>query len=146
MSIFKHGAEPKSWREADEFLGVRGSIIVANNTVMMRATMNQSSASHRLFWPILVMLHGHVVVEYCFDGAVYINHCGWTTRTTRDRIERFAPVEILGSREWRVRLPDGRTLPFEGNMRAVPPDILRRHAAPIEVDMMLSGDVEEDHA
>lgn len=40
-----------------------------------------------------LLLHGNCIAKKV-DGEVFINHCGWETNTTRDRLNAFPGVHI----------------------------------------------------
>lgn len=40
-----------------------------------------------------LVLHGNIIAKTIGEN-IYINHCGWKTTTTRDRLNAFANVNI----------------------------------------------------
>jgi hypothetical protein len=44
-----------------------------------------------------LFLHGHRIAEYV-DGYLYIDSCGWNTRTTRDRLNGLDGVRVTTKR------------------------------------------------
>ena len=62
---------------------------------------------------VSVRLHGTDVVRFYANGLVKLNSGGWRTHTTKQRINKYSPVQIFQKNfEW--FLSDGR--PFEDNM------------------------------
>lgn len=74
----------KSYQEAQERLGKRDSKKLENNTYLVR---REGEA-------LAVRLHDTDVVTYFPDGRIQLNSGGWRTPTTKDRINKFAPVNL----------------------------------------------------
>lgn len=69
------------YRAMAETLGKRDSRKIANNTYLTRRTTSGSA--------IAVHLHGTDVATVDPDGTVTLNHAGWTTPTTAERLRTF---------------------------------------------------------
>jgi len=41
------------------------------------------------FGGMTVLLHGHAIAQYDSDGAMHVQHCGYTTATTKSRLNAF---------------------------------------------------------
>ena len=73
----------KSYQEAQELLGSRESRKLENNTYLQRRGDN-----------LAVRLHATDVVTYRPDGKIILNSGGWRTVTTKDRINKYAPINL----------------------------------------------------
>lgn len=83
MASRSYSPFPLNYEGANSFLGSRQSRKVRNNTYVQRRGKY-----------IAVMLHSTDVVEYHPDGSIYICTGGWSTNTTRDRINGYSPVGV----------------------------------------------------
>ena len=77
----------KSYQEALEKLGKRSSRKLENNTYLIHY---HEAKPHY----IGVRLHNTDVVKYYPDGRIILNSGGWKTPTTKDRINKYAPVNV----------------------------------------------------
>ena len=67
-----------------------------------------------------VLLHGNSIASYYSDGAgvLELRHCGWTTPTTKSRLNAILQFVTGSARvfqkdyDWFVTLPSGETVPF----------------------------------
>lgn len=75
---------PLTFEGANQFLGTRDGRKIKNNTYLQRRGDDA----------IAVMLHSTDVVTYERNGRVTIKTGGWSTNTTRDRINGFSPVGV----------------------------------------------------
>jgi hypothetical protein len=114
-----------NYEGANAFLGSRDSRKVRNNTyVQRRETVHHkvvgkdATDMHHVAGPvehsIAVMLHDTDVVTYEKNGRVTIRTGGWSTNTTRDRINAFSPVGVSrmnGADYVRGKVWDGAPLP-----------------------------------
>jgi hypothetical protein len=71
----------------------KDEITIGNNTVATWSTVDAA---------ISVLLHGHEIIRVYGDGTVTVRHCGYPTRTTLDRINRF--IQPIG---WKANLRNG---------------------------------------
>ena len=71
-----------------------------------------------------VLLHGNSIAHYYSDGAgvLEIDHCGWTTPTTKSRLNAILQL-VTGSANvfqkdyaWYLTMPGGTVTPFKGKM------------------------------
>ena len=67
---------------------VRDSLRLENNTTAVRLPDG-----------VAVQLHETDVVTFRDDGTVVLNSGGWDTKTTRDRLHRYAPGASVGRRD-----------------------------------------------
>lgn len=74
----------KSYQEAQERLGGRDSRKLENNTYLKR----------RADGTLAVMLHATDVVTYHPDGRIVLDSGGWRTVTTKDRLNKYAPLHL----------------------------------------------------
>lgn len=82
----------KSYQEAEVKLGNRESRKLENNTYLQRRGDN-----------IAVKLHATDVVTYRPDGKIVLDSGGWRTVTTKDRINRYAPINLWQDKgQWYV--------------------------------------------
>lgn len=77
----------KSYQEALEKLGKRSSRKLENNTYLIHY---HEAKPHY----IGIRLHNTDVVKYYPDGRIILNSGGWKTPTTKDRINKYAPVNV----------------------------------------------------
>lgn len=83
----------RDFASAEALLGGKPSRPLLNNTRLVRVDADT----------IAVALHGTFVVTYHRSGRVTVDSGGWRTVTTKDRINRFAPVHVQQRRgEWYV--------------------------------------------
>lgn len=83
----------KSYQEAQERLGGRDSRKLENNTYLKR----------RADGSMAVVLHQTDVVTYHPDGRITLDSGGWRTMTTKDRINKYAPINLWQDRgQWFV--------------------------------------------
>ena len=71
-------------------------------------------------WTVAVRYHGTSVVTYDGMGNCLLNHGGWMTRTTKERINQYAPdgIQVFQKDfEWYVRYTRNqpKTYPFGGS-------------------------------
>lgn len=90
----------KSYSEAAQVLGARRGRKLENNTYLERRSADS----------IAVRLHSTDVVTYYADGKVVLNSGGWRTVTTKDRLNKYAPVNVVQEkrvwyvvRDWKTR-------------------------------------------
>jgi 3'-phosphoadenosine 5'-phosphosulfate sulfotransferase (PAPS reductase)/FAD synthetase len=77
----------KSYQEALEKLGKRSSRKLENHTYLIHY---HEAKPHY----IGIRLHNTDVVKYYQDGRIVLNSGGWKTPTTKDRINKYAPVNV----------------------------------------------------
>lgn len=82
--------DPRSYKEAVARLGKRETINVANNTKLIRLENGD----------VAVRLHKTDIITYHKNGAISLDHGGWQTRVTRDRMVRFTPTHICVAGEY----------------------------------------------
>jgi hypothetical protein len=70
--------------EAAAVLGNRDSRKIGNNTYLERIDANT----------VGIRLHGTIVVSIHNNGRYTLNGGGYRTRTTKDRINEYAPVKV----------------------------------------------------
>jgi len=112
-----------SWFWADTRLKGRDSIVVANNTRLIR---------HDDY--IGLRLHATEVVKYHRDGTVSLHSGGWRTATTKERMHRFTDAwvsQIKG--EWFVRW-GSEEHPFADGMVLHPDGSVSGTMTPTELD------------
>lgn len=68
----------------------------------------------------VVTLHGNPIIMYR-PGRYTLNSCGWETKTTKDRLNKFTPFTIFSQRrEWFIQYKHGtgviRTEKFRDGM------------------------------
>ena len=120
---------PKSYQEADALLTGRckESRKLANNTHL-----------HRRSWGagIAVKLHSTDVVTFLPDGSIELSTGGWSTPTTRDRMDAALPTP------WHVASERGTTILYGQDWKAV---CLIDYTATINPDGTVEGggDVQE---
>lgn len=108
----------KSYQEAKERLGNRESRKLENNTYLQQRGEN-----------ITVKLHATDVVTYQPDGKIILDSGGWRTVTTKDRINRYAPINLWQDKgQWYV-----------GRSWQKPPQAIYDDNMVIEPDGKLSG-------
>lgn len=67
-----------------------------------------------------VRLHATDVIEFHADGRIILNSGGWKTSTTKDRMNKFAPVRISQARGlWTVNYA-GQSYPYADGMTLHP--------------------------
>lgn len=141
-------AEIDSYETAHKRLGNRTSRKLCNNTYLKR---REDDA-------VAIMLHQTDVVTYFADGTVILNSGGWLTVTTKDRMNRFSPLQVWSERGvWYVALNNtGATFAYQdgltwrgGEFSGVGPDpaetrklrvSVRRYASDF-VAALIDGDV-----
>lgn len=65
---------------------------------------------------VVIELHSTPVVTIHEDGTYTLRSGGWTTSTTKDRINKYSPVKVYQRNfEWFVRL-NGKEYPFMEGM------------------------------
>lgn len=74
----------KDYRSADKALGQKDSKVIGNNTKLVR-NVNGS---------ISVTLHGHEIIRYNRGGTISLSSAGYTTDTTKDRLNRYTPSNV----------------------------------------------------
>lgn len=88
----------------------KDEVEIGNNTVATWSTVDSG---------LSILLHGHEIIRLQENGDVYVRHCGYPTRTTMDRLNRFLPsnaraairggeafVEFrYGDNKWPVAIP-----------------------------------------
>ena len=75
------------YAEARERLGNRDSRKVANNTYLVKRSIGTNGDE-----PISLRLHSTYILTWYPDGCVEYNHGGYTTVTTKDRLNRYGPM------------------------------------------------------
>lgn len=84
--------------------------LVANNTVEYSLPNGDK----------VIRLHHTDIVTFKPSGAVILNSGGWQTVTTKDRLNRFAPVQVYSIRGiWHVS-HNGNTVPFADGLEILP--------------------------
>jgi hypothetical protein len=80
----------QNYQEAEKRLGGRDSRKLENNTYLKRRGEN-----------LAVMLHHTDVVTYFPNGNIQLNSGGWRTMTTKDRINKYAPIRLWANKgQW----------------------------------------------
>lgn len=120
--------EPKSFTEAESILTGRckNRRKLANNTYLERRNGN-----------IAVRLHNTDIVIYHQDGIITLNTNGWTTPTTKDRLNRFSPAMIWQENSvWYVSASyeRGARYLFTDNMR------VNVHGKPLDAKLETKAD------
>lgn len=77
MSNLQFQFVPKSYADADEFLGDEDSRKIAHNTYLVRNGNNSR---------IVVQYHGNNIVMFYPDGDIWASLAGWNTVTTMNRL------------------------------------------------------------
>lgn len=85
---------PTTYAEIMPMLLRADEITLANNTVATWSTVDDG---------ISILLHGHEIIRVLESGTIYVRHCGYPTRTTMDRINRF--IRRTG---WKANLSGGK--------------------------------------
>lgn len=100
---------PQSYTAAERLLGRRDTRLVANNTRVIR----------RHSTLIAVQFHRTDVVSFWEDGTVTLNTGGWTTVTTKDRINRCLFFFRLYSERgtWVLHRDDGVAFLYQDGVR-----------------------------
>ena len=90
--------------------------------IVDRRGWHKSNTMVRVLNPhrVEVLLHGNRIASYYSDGAgvLEIDHCGWTTPTTKSRLNAILQFVTGSARvfqkdyDWFVTLPNGNTVPF----------------------------------
>jgi len=101
---------------------------LANNTYLEIRTPDWQSAPYGEGIDYAVRLHGTDVVTLHPDGSYTLDSGGWQTPTTKERINRFAPVAVWAvKRRWQIaprREPGAaaftRAIPYQDGMRVRP--------------------------
>jgi len=91
----------KDWKSADKALGGKDSLVIGNNTKLVR----------RAGGSISVLLHGNRIVTYRQNGDVQVSSAGWKTSTTKDRLNRYTDSSTDVKQddfEWYVMRGDSR--------------------------------------
>lgn len=90
------------WLEAQKKLGKRRFKKLGNNTYLIVSRHDVSNQ------PIFgVKLHKTIVVEILPSGEFALNSGGFTTRTTKNRIETYSPAYIVSRKgTWHLRTPN----------------------------------------
>jgi hypothetical protein len=82
----------QTYQEAKQRLGSRDSRKLENNTYLKRRGDT-----------LAVMLHATDVVTYFPNGDIQLNSGGWRTMTTKDRINKYAPIRLWAHRgQWYI--------------------------------------------
>lgn len=100
-----------SFNKADKALGDSNSKVIGNNTELKRINPNT----------IAVYLHGHKIVQFESNGAVFVDSKDYRTTTTKDRLNRYTPADvniIQDDFEWYV-VVNGNRRKFKDGMRVV---------------------------
>lgn len=72
-----------TYRDYLEFLGQKGNRKLAHNTYVWN---NKGD--------IIISLHNHHIIIYHKDGSVTIDTCGYSTVTTKQRLNQFSPIDV----------------------------------------------------
>lgn len=98
-----------SYSKADKALGDKNSLVIGNNTELVRDRSGSIS----------VELHGHRVITFQQNSTIVLDSAGYQTTTTKDRLNRYTPNSVRVFQddfEWYVRV-DGEEYRFNDGMR-----------------------------
>lgn len=86
----------KTYQEAQAVIKARETKKLENNTYLVRRSGDV----------LAVRLHATDVVTYYPDGRIKINSGGWRTVTTKDRINKYAPISLWANHgQWVISAP-----------------------------------------